>query len=234
MIPTSRSGRPLTDARTCRGARTLPGAARLFLRFPSPRILVVTLGTWLALRAVAGPWGWGDAAIALGVAVYWPFQEWAFHVFLLHFRPRTIFGLRIDPAPARVHRWHHRHPWYIEGIFLPAQVLYGLIPVAALGWWFFTPTLALALTGMASITAAALLYEWTHYLVHVPYVPRSAYVRRIWRNHQMHHFKNERYWHAFTVPLIDVVLGTGPDPDTVERSETVRTLGVDDDDDART
>jgi hypothetical protein len=224
------SHRPLTDARHARGARTLRGAFALFLRFPSPRILALSLGVWLALRFHAGPLDLADAAIALGVAVTWPLLEWTLHVAVLHFRPRTILGRRIDPIAARVHRWHHRHPWIVEGIFLPPQALAVLTPVALLGWWLACGTIGHALTGLATLTAAALLYEWTHFLVHVPYAPRSAYARKIRRNHQLHHFKNERYWHAFTVPAIDTLLGTGPDPDTVERSPTVRSLGIDADD----
>ena len=68
------------------------------------------------------------------------------------------------------------------------------------------------------------VYEWTHYLIHTAYRPKSAAYRRIWRNHRLHHFKNEHYWHGITNTLADRVLGTDPDQREVPRSATARTL----------
>ena len=218
-----------TDARRQRGARTLRGAFGLFVSFAQPRLLVASLTSWLALRLGVGGFDRIDAAIVAAIVVYWPFQEWAAHIALLHFKPRTVLGLRIDPFAARMHRWHHRNPWIIERIFLPKRVLVLLTPVHAAIWWWACDERGHALTGIAAFTAMALAYEWVHYIVHVPYIPRSRYARRIWKNHQLHHFKHEEYWHAFMAPGLDRLFGTSPDPKTIERSPTVRTLGVDDD-----
>jgi hypothetical protein len=68
------------------------------------------------------------------------------------------------------------------------------------------------------------VYEWTHYLIHTAYRPRSRAYRRIWRNHRLHHFKNEHYWHGITNTVADRVLGTEPDQRDVPRSPTARTL----------
>ena len=48
----------------------------------------------------------------------------------------------------------------------------GAAPVVVAVWWVALPT-GPALTGMASMAAAALVYEWVHYLTHTPYRPRS-------------------------------------------------------------
>ncbi|HEY6672478.1 MAG TPA: hypothetical protein VIZ91_08255, partial [Solirubrobacterales bacterium] len=56
------------------------------------------------------------------------------------------------------------------------------------------------------------------------YRPRSAAYMRIWRNHRLHHFKNEHFWHGITNNLSDRVLGTNPDQRDVPKSETARTL----------
>ena len=84
------------------------------------------------------------------------------------------------------------------------------------------------LTGIAAFTFAALVYEMVHYASHVPVAPWSAYLKSVRRHHTLHHFKNERYWHGFTVPLVDVAFGTAPDHTQVPISDDVRTLGVDD------
>ncbi len=69
------------------------------------------------------------------------------------------------------------------------------------------------------------VYEWTHFLIHTAHRPRSAYYRSIWRNHRLHHYKNEHYWHGITNTLSDRVLRTNPDQADVPRSPTARTLG---------
>jgi hypothetical protein len=76
------------------------------------------------------------------------------------------------------------------------------------------------------VTAYALIaaYEWIHFLIHTAHKPRSRYYRAIWRNHRLHHFKNEHYWHGITNTISDTVLGTNPDQKAVKRSPTARAL----------
>lgn len=219
--------RTQTDARHAAEADTLAGAVRLFLRFATPRLLLLQLAVVLPWRLVLGGWRLAELGLAVAIAVYWPLQEWAAHIALLHLRPRTVFGWRIDPYAARAHRWHHRHPHVLERVFVPTRVIVVLIPIHAALWWTLASTPRLALSGMVFFTTAAVLYEWTHFLAHARYRPRSAWLQRVKRNHLRHHFLSERYWYAFTVPWVDTWLGTDPDGD-VERSPTVRTLGVED------
>ena len=76
------------------------------------------------------------------------------------------------------------------------------------------------------VTAYLLIafYEWIHFLIHTSYVPRSRYYKRVWRNHRLHHFKNEHYWHGITNTISDTVLRTNPDQQTVPKSNTARSL----------
>jgi sterol desaturase/sphingolipid hydroxylase (fatty acid hydroxylase superfamily) len=71
-------------------------------------------------------------------------------------------------------------------------------------------------------------YEWSPFLIHSTYVPRSAGFRAVWRAHILHHYKNEQYWFGVTNPVADYVLRTRPAKDAVPTSPTARTLGVDD------
>jgi len=76
---------------------------------------------------------------------------------------------------------------------------------------------------LLSVTVLGLGYEWTHYLVHSDYRPRSRAYRAVWRNHRLHHYKNEHYWFTVTTAATaDRVLGTYPDPAEVGTSPTVR------------
>jgi sterol desaturase/sphingolipid hydroxylase (fatty acid hydroxylase superfamily) len=69
-----------------------------------------------------------------------------------------------------------------------------------------------------------LSYEWCHFLIHTPYRPRRRYYKAIWRNHRLHHYKNERYWFGVTSVVGDRVIGTDPDQRAVQRSPTARSL----------
>ena len=47
----------------------------------------------------------------------------------------------------------------------------------------------------------------------------------VWRNHRLHHYKNEHYWFAVvTAGTADRVLGTYPEPSSVASSPTVKAL----------
>ena len=202
-------------------------AARVFFSMPSPRLIALFIVLPLALRVWAGgvsPW---DAAIVVGVALGWGLQEHQAHKYLLHMKPFRLFGRSRDLYMARVHREHHQEPWRLKMTMLPAAVPLIAFPFSCLLWWLAMPTLSLALTGITAYSAMALAYEWTHYLTHVPYVPRSRYYRRICKSHRWHHFKHEAYWFGFTNPFVDDLFRTAPDPSSVGKSDTVRTLGVD-------
>jgi hypothetical protein len=87
------------------------------------------------------------------------------------------------------------------------------------------PRLGTAFTVLISAAIIGLLYEWTHYLIHSDYRPRSRAYRALWRNHRLHHYKNEHYWFTITTAgTADRVLRTYPDPQEVETSSTVRDL----------
>ena len=207
---------------------TLVGAARVFAHFGSPRIMAVVATATLVARVVVGRWSYGDVAVAGGILVVEPFLEWLIHVYGLHAKPTTVFGRTLDPLYARRHRMHHRDPRDIPLIFVPLPVLFGfLVALGAIAYFAFPP-LELKLTAYATMTTFLLGYEWTHFLIHSQHVPRSPIFRAIWRNHILHHYKNEQYWFGVTNPIADYALRTHPAKEAVPASPTARTLGVDD------
>jgi len=206
--------------------RSFGEAARAFFRYPSPLVLAAFALLAFVARLFLGPPGWGDALVAVGIVLWWPAQEWLLHRHLLHLPPLRILGRRIDFEFARRHRAHHREPWRADLIFLPVWV-HMLGPLLALLFVWLLPTPALATTAMLAFTLMALQYEWLHFLVHTRVWPRLGYAQQLWRNHRLHHFKNERYWFGFTVVEVDRLMRTAPDPRRVATSGTCRTLGYD-------
>jgi hypothetical protein len=204
--------------------RTIREALPVFLRHGSPRILLAALAVALAVRLRVGDWSWWDLLPVAALAAYWPIQEWLIHVYILHFKPFTVFGRTVDFRVPRSHRAHHRAPWNIDILFIPMHSFIYSIPVVFLIWLTLAPTPALAMTGVVTQLALSLHYEWVHLLVHTRVMPRTALYQRLWRNHRWHHFKNEHYWFGVTMLSGDHLLRTAPPPAAVPTSRTCREI----------
>lgn len=211
--------------RTSDSPSTLPDAVRCFFRYLSPRVLVVATAATLGTRLALGAWSVWDLVIVLGILAFWPLQEWLIHVFILHYKPRRVFGRVLDFPVPKSHRAHHRDPWNIDILFIPSHVFLYAIPLQLALWIGLAPTLPLAFTGLAAFYALTLHYEWVHYLVHTRYRPTSRLYDRLWRNHRLHHCKNEHYWFGVSMLSGDRLLGTAPALGDVPTSSTCRSLG---------
>jgi hypothetical protein len=211
---------------------------REFLTHFSPRAVAAASVLALAARLYVGQWSWRDLAVPALLLSAQPFVEWVIHKYLLHLKPISINGRHVELYGSVQHRRHHGAPSDLDRVLLqPAEVVGFLVQIAvvvallalaveeSLGW----PALAPALTAVVFAYAGLFRYEWSHFLIHTPYVPRSRWYRAIWRNHRLHHFKHEDYWMGVSSNLGDRLLGTNPDQKAVPRSPTARTLGVETD-----
>jgi hypothetical protein len=230
---------PLTAPRTAirrrgDGGRVgLRDVAREFARYDSPKLIGAALVVALAARVVALQFSWRDLVLPVALIAFEPLTEWVIHVYLLHAKPIRIAGRSHDLLAAREHRAHHAAPAELDGVLVPTYALLLFLPLIAavlfvlslalgaglggarLGWW---------LSGVIAGYAILFSYEWCHFLIHSPYRPRSRYYRAIWRNHRLHHYKNEHFWFGVTSHLGDVALGTNPDQGAVPKSPTARAL----------
>lgn len=205
---------------------TLAEEFRFFRGHRNARIEAAAVAIALAARLAVGTWGSSDAVVLAALVVAQPFFEWTFHVYVLHYRPVRLFGRTFDFELARKHREHHADPTVVELIFVPLRSLLALSVVTVAAALLFMPTVAGALTLLAGASALLLGYEWTHYLIHSRYRPKTRVFRAIWRAHRLHHYKNEQYWFGVTHPAADCVLRTYPDPGTVATSPTARDLAA--------
>jgi hypothetical protein len=204
-----------------------PGEAwRVFSRKRAPRLLFTAVALALIARFALGAFSWRDAVAVAAMLVIYPFGEWAIHVYLLH--------SELDIVTTRSHMEHHADPHDLNLInFGPGEAL-AILLVAAPLVVGVSAALVAPLPGALSVgpfitelaTAYVLIaaYEWIHFLIHTAHRPRSRWYRRIWRNHRLHHFKNEHYWHGITNTISDTVLRTNPDQKSVPKSGTARTL----------
>jgi hypothetical protein len=216
------------------GKHRLNDVARAFARHASPKLIATGFLAALAARLVAGDWSWRDFIVPAALIAFEPLTEWVIHVYLLHARPIRIGARSHDLLAAREHRAHHAAPSELGGVLVPAYALLLFLPAIAavlyalsfpihllvggdrVAWW---------LSGVVVGYSILFFYEWCHFLIHSPYRPRGRYYKVIWRNHRLHHYKNEHYWFGVTSNLGDVALGTNPQQTTVPKSRTARTLG---------
>ncbi|HEY7631865.1 MAG TPA: sterol desaturase family protein [Thermoleophilaceae bacterium] len=224
----------MSGARYGREVKTLGQAWGEFRAKRSPKLIAGAITVTLVVRLLVGDWSWRDLVAVAVMLVVYPFGEWAIHVYLLHLKPFKFRGARTELPTARAHREHHEQPNDLYMILLaPSEAmalmflavplvpaLAGVVIVATGGDVPYGALLTAVLTGQVLVA----IYEWTHFLIHTAYRPRSRYYRSIWRNHRLHHFKNEHYWHGITNTIGDRALGTLRDQADVPKSATARTL----------
>ena len=200
-------------------------AWRAFWRHPSPWMISAFLVLSVAGRIAVGAGSWGELVIPAALVALFPLIEWVIHVGILHWRPRRLAGVQVDSLLARKHRDHHADPRDLPLVFIPWQALAWLLPAYVVLALLAMPSTTAAWSLLVSIYALNFGYEWTHYLIHSDYRPRSRGYRAVWRNHRLHHYKNEHYWFTVTSSgTADRLLGTHPDPESVPTSPTARNL----------
>jgi sterol desaturase/sphingolipid hydroxylase (fatty acid hydroxylase superfamily) len=198
---------------------------REFWRHPSPWMISSALIVAVGWRVSEGDWRLSDLWAPVILVALFPVLEWVVHVFILHWRPRKVAGVLIDSELARDHRRHHADPRDIPLVFIPWRSLIVVIASDFAIALFAFPRLGQGLTFMVAVALTGLAYEWSHYLIHSDYRPESRVYKAIWRNHRLHHYKNEHYWFTVTsTSTADRLFGTYPDPATVKTSATAKNL----------
>lgn len=205
-------------------ALTRTGFLVLALRCREMQVLAAQV---VVLAIFTARTGTGHVASGLAMllgAASWMISEYFFHRFVLHMpRPPWRWLRRVH---RRIHWQHHQTPDDPAWLFVPpwgSPLLIGigmLVGGLAGGWpW--------AVTAGFGYGVVLVHYELMHLAAHVPYRPRTRLGAFMKRHHLLHHYKNERYWFGVTNPLMDLVMGTWPARDAVDKSKTARTLGVD-------
>ena len=211
------------------GRMTLGELVVSYATYPS-----VLLYAALAIGAAAGAVGLGAlqaplrlvATIAATLVIF-PFYEYALHRFVLHNRALYKSPLTAD-VWKRIHYDHHQDPNRLDVLFgSPSNTLIGVLAPSlplglAIGGW----SCALAAVSLALVLFA--FYEFCHCVQHLNFVPKSAWLRQIKKNHMAHHFHNETGNFGITSNIVDHLVGTYyGDAQTRPRSAHVYDLGYD-------
>jgi 4-hydroxysphinganine ceramide fatty acyl 2-hydroxylase len=142
--------------------------------------------------------------LSLSGLLFFTFVEYMMHKYFFHMEPDTPIKDKIQYS---VHGVHHDYPKDKDRLAMPpfvsaayAVILY-LIFTLIMGEfaYYFLPGFLIGYAGYLSV----------HYIVHA-YQPPKNFLKSLWVNHAIHHYKNPDTAFGVSTPLWDYILGTMP------------------------
>lgn len=184
---------------------TLKGCITKFVSHSTPRFIIASTAVLAGIRSIM-PWTpLTDLLVITGTIGFWVVQEWFLHRYVLH-EPLIEGGW----LGYHIHKEHHSIPFYHVSLDGPDIAVVWGATICALSFIIF-PGESLNVCRMDFVLTyylMGLLYEWTHYLTHTRYKPKTAFVRSLKAHHMTHHLDDNRCKFAFTVPLLDKLFRT--------------------------
>jgi sterol desaturase/sphingolipid hydroxylase (fatty acid hydroxylase superfamily) len=143
----------------------------------------------------------------LGGMFFWSFFEYCIHRFAFHFIAESERAMKFVYL---IHGNHHQYPRDKERLFMPPVP--SLILASVIFSFLF---LVFSLSGIKENVFAFfpgfmlgyLLYGSMHYAIHA-WNPPFKWMKPLWRNHHLHHYKNEHMGFGVSSTLWDHVFGT--------------------------
>lgn len=140
--------------------------------------------------------------VFLGGMIFWSFFEYLAHRFIFHW---VSDNPRIKKISYVLHGNHHHYPRDRQRLFMPpvpsliiASAIFGLMFLIMKGYAFmFFPGFILGY----------LMYGSMHYAIHA-WNPPFKWMKPLWRNHHLHHYKDEHHGFGVSSTLWDHVFGT--------------------------
>jgi sterol desaturase/sphingolipid hydroxylase (fatty acid hydroxylase superfamily) len=138
----------------------------------------------------------------LGGMFFWTLFEYLMHRFVFHFVAENESTKKFVYV---LHGNHHEYPRDRERLFMPpvpslilASAIFGIMYLL-MGWnvSMFFPGFVLGY----------LMYGTMHYAIHA-WNPPYKWMKPLWRNHHLHHYKNEHNGFGVSSTLWDHVFGT--------------------------
>lgn len=134
--------------------------------------------------------------------IYWTLFEYIAHRFLFHM---VSDNLKTKKIAYILHGNHHEYPRDRQRLFMPlvpslllATTLFGLhYLVLGINTWAFFPGFMIGYLSYASM----------HYAIHA-FEPPFKFMQPLWRNHQLHHYKDEHLGFGVSNTFWDRVFGT--------------------------
>lgn len=134
--------------------------------------------------------------------LFWSFMEYVLHRFLFHHIPHTDKGKKINYI---LHGNHHEYPRDKQRLFMPAAP--SLIIASTFFILMYIPLGQLSFAFFPGFLFGYLIYGTMHYAIHA-WNPPFKWMKGLWRNHHLHHYKNDHMGFGVSSTLWDHVFGT--------------------------
>jgi sterol desaturase/sphingolipid hydroxylase (fatty acid hydroxylase superfamily) len=142
------------------------------------------------------------ALLAFGGIFFWTFFEYLMHRFAFHWAaesPRTQKFIYI------MHGNHHHYPRDRDRLFMP-PVPSLILAISIFGIQFLLMR-TYAFAFFPGFLLGYLLYGTMHYAIHA-WNPPFKWMKPLWRNHHLHHYKDEEKGFGVSTTIWDHVFGT--------------------------
>ena len=137
----------------------------------------------------------------------WSLFEYCIHRFAFHFVAESERATRIVYI---IHGNHHEYPRDKERLFMP-PVPSLMLAAAVFATQYFLFSLfhasAFAFAFFPGFILGYLMYGTMHYAIHA-WNPPFKWMKPLWRNHHLHHYKNDHMGFGVSSTLWDHVFGT--------------------------
>lgn len=138
---------------------------------------------------------------------FWTLFEYVLHRFIFHFIAESEQGKKLTYI---LHGNHHEYPRDKQRLFMPALpsliisstfcgIFYGLFYLAGIPQYVFA--------FFPGFILGYLIYGSMHYAIHA-WNPPFKWMKPLWRNHHLHHYKQDHRGFGVSSTLWDHVFGT--------------------------
>lgn len=178
--------------------------SRTHISIPISLFLAISsVSFYYGVASTTIPLGLGLAFFALGILAF-TFVEYMMHKHFFHMEPDTPLK---DKLQYNVHGVHHDYPKDKDRLAMPPFVS---AAYAAIFYLVFTLMMGdFALYFLPGFLFGYAGYLGVHYVVHA-YNPPKNFLKVLWVNHAIHHYKDPDTAFGVSSPLWDYLLGTLP------------------------
>jgi sterol desaturase/sphingolipid hydroxylase (fatty acid hydroxylase superfamily) len=144
-----------------------------------------------------------DIALLFSAGIFcWTFFEYLMHRFAFHYVAHNARAQRIVYI---IHGNHHQYPRDRERLFMPPvpSIIMAAL-VFMLQYWLMASK---AFVFFPGFLFGYLLYGTMHYAIHA-WNPPFRWMKPLWRNHHLHHYKEQEKGFGVSTTIWDRLFGT--------------------------
>lgn len=162
---------------------------------------LIILGVWRSF--VSGIEAGTFAVLFISGFAFWTLFEYLMHRYVFHFTPRNEFQDRVSFL---FHGVHHQYPNDKKRLVMPITLSLLIAVVLLVLFALMFGTWAWAF--FAGFALGYLAYDMTHYSIHHFKHPKAKWLKRLWKSHIDHHYRDSNKGYGVSSSFWDRVFGT--------------------------